>query len=254
MRKGIDQGGTTAMPAEFDLDLDEVLNRKYRVVDHVDPRKTALIVVDMQRFFLEPGQPAYLPGGDGAPSAEAVVESAVRAVELCRQYGIHVIWSRWGLRADGWDVGRWAEKWPTWQAGTVVGPSWENAATEIVDELQPAPGEPVFEKSRYSSFWGTPLDSFLQHLGGVDTLVFIGVTTGFCVRYTVEDAFSRDYRVLVLADCTTAINDPIGPDHPGSGQYIAALRDFAIGLGDVMTLDEFKLALERSPALQLKEA
>jgi ureidoacrylate peracid hydrolase len=234
------------MPEPFALDLDAVLNRRYPGTRHIDPQRTALIVVDMQRFFLEPGQPAYLPGGDGAPSAETVVENAVKAVDLCRRHGIQVIWSRWGLRGDGWDVGRWAPKWPTWQAGTPAGPSWENAATEIVDALDPAPGEPVFDKSRYSSFWGTPLDTFLQHLPDVDTLVIIGVTTGFCVRYTVEDAFSRDYAVVVLADCTTAINDPIGPDHPGSGQYIAALRDFSIGLGDVWTLAELEADLERS--------
>jgi len=234
------------MPEPFTLDLDSVLNRKYRMVDHVDPKKTALIVVDMQRFFLEPGQPAYLPGGDGAPSAELVVENSVKAVELCRKAGIQVIWSRWGLRGDGWDVGRWAPKWPTWQAGTPAGPSWENGATEIVDALKPGPGEPVFDKSRYSSFWGTPLDTFLQHLPDVDTLVILGVTTGFCVRYTVEDAFSRDYRVVVLADCTTAINDPISPENPGSGQYIAALRDFAIGLGDVWTFPELEADLKSS--------
>jgi hypothetical protein len=57
------------------------------------------------------------------------------------------------------------------------------------------------------------------------------------VRYTVEDAFSR-LCGRRACDCTTAINDPIGPEHPGSGQYIAALRDFAIGLGDVWTLAE----------------
>jgi ureidoacrylate peracid hydrolase len=234
------------MPEKFALDLDKVLNRRYPGTKRIDPKRTALIVVDMQRFFLEPGQPAYLPGGDGAPSAEMVVENSVKAVDLCRRHGIQVIWSRWGLRGDGWDVGRWAPKWPTWQAGTPAGPSWENPATGIVDALKPSPGEPVFDKSRYSSFWGTPLDTFLQHLPGVDTLVIIGVTTGFCVRYTVEDAFSRDYAVVVLADCTTAINDPIGPEHPGSGQYIAALRDFAIGLGDVWTLAELEAELQRS--------
>lgn len=234
------------MPQTFSLDLDSVLNRKYPGTRHIDPKRTALIVVDMQRFFLEPGQAAYLPGGDGAPSAEEVVENSVKAVDLCRRHGIQVIWSRWGLRGDGWDVGRWAPKWPTWRAGTPAGPSWENPATEIVDALKPGPGEPVFDKSRYSSFWGTPLDTFLQHLPNVDTLVIIGVTTGFCVRYTVEDAFSRDYAVVVLADCTTAINDPIGPEHPGSGQYIAALRDFAIGLGDVWTLAELEADLERT--------
>ena len=101
------------MPEEFSLDLDSVLNRKYPGTEHIDPKRTALIVVDMQRFFLEPGQPAYLPGGDGAPSAETVIENSVKAVDLCRRHGIQVIWSRWGLRGDGWDVGRWAPKWPT---------------------------------------------------------------------------------------------------------------------------------------------
>jgi ureidoacrylate peracid hydrolase len=75
---------------------------------------------------------------------------------------------------------------------------------------------------------------------GVDTLLMIGVTTNFCVRYTVEDAFSRDYRVVVIADCTSATNDPIQAKVPGSGQYIAALRDFSIGLGDVWTLAELE--------------
>ena len=236
------------MTGRFVLDLDEILNRQYRVVEQLDPQRTALLVVDMQKFFLRPGQAAYLPGGDGAPSAEEVVENSVRAVDLCRRAGIQVIFSRWGLRGDAWDVGLWAHKWPTWKAGTPAGPSWTNESTEIVEELKPLDGEPVFDKSRYSSFYGTPLDTWLQHLPHVDTLVMIGVTTGFCVRYTVEDAFSRDYKVIVLADCTTAINDPIGPEHPGSGQYIAALRDFAIGLGDVLTLDEFESQLEHSRA------
>jgi ureidoacrylate peracid hydrolase len=234
------------MAEPFSLDLDAILNRAYPGITHIDPERTALIVVDMQGYFLDPDQPAYLPGGNGAPSSETVLENVVKAVDLCRRHGIQVIWSRWGLRGDGWDVGRWAPKWPTWHAGTPEGPSWENPATDIVEALNPGPGEPVFEKSRYSSFWGTPLDTFLQHIPDVDTLIIIGVTTGFCVRYTVEDAFSRDYAVVVLADCTTAINDPIGPDHPGSGQYIAALRDFAIGLGDVWTLTELQADLESS--------
>jgi nicotinamidase-related amidase len=239
----VDQISRVRMHTAFTLDLDSVLNRRFPIIDRIEPARTAMVVVDMQRFFLEPGQPAYLPGGDGAPSAETVVDNVVRAVDLCRGHGIQVIWSRWGLRGDGWDVGRWAPKWPTWQAGTPEGPSWENSATEIVAALTPGEGEPVFEKSRYSSFWGTPLDSFLQHIPRVDTLIMVGVTTGFCVRYTVEDAFSRDYKVLVLADCTTAINDPLSPESPGSGQYVAALRDFAIGLGDVWTLAELEREL-----------
>src|SRR5271165_533819 len=99
-----------ALSESFGLDLDDILNRRYRVVEHVDPQRTALLVVDMQKFFLRRGQPAYLPGGDGAPAAETVVENSVRAVDLCRRAGIQVIFSRWGLRGDAWDVGLWARK------------------------------------------------------------------------------------------------------------------------------------------------
>lgn len=228
------------MPEPFEIDLDALLNRNYPVIDALDPAKTAMIVVDMQRYFLDPDQPAYLPGGNGAPSSETVLVNVARAVDVARAHGIQVIWSRWGLRGDGWDAGRWAPKWPTWNAGTPAGPSWENPAIEIAAPLSPLETEPVFDKSRYSSFWGTPLDSFLRHIPEVDTLVMVGVTTNFCVRYTVEDAFSRDYRVLVLADCTSATNDPIQAKVGGSGQYVAALKDIAIGLGDVWTLAEFE--------------
>ena len=123
------------MPEPFDIDLDQVLNRKYPGLTHVDKNKTAMIVVDMQRYFLDPDQPAYLPGGNGAPSSESVLEQCVLAVDFCRKHGIPVIWSRWGIRGDGWDVGRWAPKWPTWHCGTPEGPSWENPAIEIAPPL-----------------------------------------------------------------------------------------------------------------------
>ncbi len=111
------------MPEPFAINLDEVVNRRYPVIERIDPARTALIVVDMQRYFLDPDQPAYLPGGNGAPSSETVLDNVAKAVDLCREHGIQVIWSRWGLRGDGWDVGRWAPKWPRWHAGTPEGPA-----------------------------------------------------------------------------------------------------------------------------------
>lgn len=236
--------------AKFDLDLDAICNRDYRVVKSIDPKKTILLVIDMQRYFLEPGQPAYLPGGDGAPSGVDVIAPSAEVIAWAREKGITVVYSKWGLRADGWDVGRWADKWPTWNAGTPEGPIWppEGAessgrfrnysyATDIVRELEPAEGELVLAKSRYSSFDGTVLDTSLRQRPEVDTIIMIGVTTGFCVRYTANDAFARNYRVAVIADCTSAVNDPLFA-HAGAGQYIAALRDISIGLGDVMTSKE----------------
>ena len=234
----------------FNLDLDAVCNRDYKVVTKIVPEKTILLVIDMQRFFLEPGQPAYLAGGDGAPSGEDVIAPSAEVISRCREAGITVMYSKWGLRGDGWDVGRWADKWPTWKAGTPEGPAWppdgpESSgkfrnyayATDIVRELEPEDGDLVFAKSRYSSFDNTILDTALRERPEVDTIIMIGVTTGFCVRYTANDAFARNYRVAVIADCTSAVNDPLFA-HAGSGQYVAALRDIAIGIGDVMTSDE----------------
>lgn len=231
------------MSEPFGLDLDTLLDRKHLVAERVDPTKTAAIMVDLQEDWLTPGFEEYLTGGNGAPSGETVAENAVKALALYRQYGIPVFWMRWALRSDGWDAGLWEAKWPFWHIGDPKkGPHWENPHGDIHPALKPASGEPIIDKSYYSSFFRTPLDTFLQHIPHVDTLVIIGISTNFCLRYTVQDAFARDYKVVVLADCTTGINSPVNGE-PGSGQYLATLVDIQMGLGDVLTVAELEAKL-----------
>jgi len=80
--------------------------------------------------------------------------------------------------------------------------------TDILAELAPEQGDIVVSKHRYSGFFETELDAILKDLG-VKSLVFAGCTTSVCVESTLRDAFYRDYRCVLLADCTA---EPIGSD------------------------------------------
>ena len=93
---------------------------------------------------------------------------------------------------------------PTGESGRIlVEGTWN---TEIVAALTPEPDDVVVTKHRYSGFYETDLDQELR-AAGIDTLIFTGATTSVCVESTLRDAFYRDYRCLLLSDCTA---EPIG--------------------------------------------
>ena len=113
--------------------------------------------------------------------------------------------------------------------------------TEIVSELRPGPDEEVVYKHRFSGFFETELDTLLRSLGATD-LIFTGCTTSVCVESTVRDAMFRDYRCLLLEDCTA---EPIGDgltrsNHDASLLVIEALFGWVSNSADVIA------ALERS--------
>src|SRR4029079_9706816 len=80
--------------------------------------------------------------------------------------------------------------------------------TAIIDELTPELGDIIVSKQRFSGFHGTDLDTVLRTIGA-RTLVVTGCTTSLCVESTLRDAFFRDYRPLLLADCTA---EPLGSE------------------------------------------
>jgi ureidoacrylate peracid hydrolase len=91
--------------------------------------------------------------------------------------------------------------------------------TAIVEELAPRPEDVVVSKHRYSAFFETALDTILRDRG-IDTLIFTGATTSICVESTVRDATFRDYRCIVLRDCTTEL---IAADAPRSNHEASLL-------------------------------
>jgi ureidoacrylate peracid hydrolase len=98
--------------------------------------------------------------------------------------------------------------------------------TEILPELAPKPGDLVLWKHRYSGFYQTGLDEALRGRG-VDTLIVTGCTTSVCVESTIRDAMFRDYRCLLLEDCTA---EPIGAGLP-RGNHDASLLVLEILFG-----------------------
>ena len=91
--------------------------------------------------------------------------------------------------------------------------------TDIVPELAPEPGDVVLYKHRYSGFYETDLDDVLKGRA-IETLIFTGCTTSVCVESTIRDAMFRDYRCLLLADCTA---EPIGAGLPRSNHEASLL-------------------------------
>ncbi|KRA70553.1 isochorismatase [Caulobacter sp. Root656] len=168
----------------------------------IAPGRTAVLVVDMQVDFASPD------GVLGAFIDMGVVRPALAAAEKlvadARAVGTPVVFV--GLRTTPeTDSAAWNERLRRRGGNPEVDAALcraGQAGSEFYGP-QPAPGEPVVRKTRYSAFVGTDLDQRLRDMG-VDTLVVAGLTTECCVDSTVRDAFDLDYHVFVAADACAA--------------------------------------------------
>lgn len=171
----------------------------------IDPARTALIIIDMQRDFLEPGGFGETLGNDVA-LLKAAVAPCQAVLEAARQAGMLVIHTREGHAPDMHDappakVERGA---PSKRIGD-VGPMGRiliqgEPGHDIVDELYPIAGEPVIDKPGKGAFYATNLGLILANRD-IENLLVCGVTTEVCVNTTVREANDRGFRCVVLADC-----------------------------------------------------
>ncbi len=160
---------------------------------------SALLVVDMQNGFLEPGGSFSRMGFD-VEMLRPAIEGCVDLVEIARSVGVPVIFTRFVYQPGYADAGVTSrELFPGIRVsdGLAHG-SWD---ADIIDGLTPIDGDFVVDKSRYSAFYGTRLQPLLTGLR-VRTLVVCGITTNMCVESTVRDASQQDYRTAVVADAT----------------------------------------------------
>jgi len=218
--------------------IDDYIDRSAMISETIDPEKTLLLVLDMQKACVTPGGAMYIESVGGAPEGKDVVPVVHRVLEACREKGIPVVWSMWGLRPDGKDAGHADKKWGlVGQLSTFPG-SWGNGGDELDDALKPLDGEPVIRKHRFSSFYGTPLSEYMRR-AGADTLVVAGVSTANCAITTAVDGANQDYKVIVLADSSCAIPASLPDQPPGYGQHWEALRNIQANHGDVLLSTEF---------------
>ncbi len=156
---------------------------------NVDPRATALIVVDMQNDFVKE---------DGALVVKQAVETIPairRLLSLARTHGMPVFFTQ-----DTHDPGDM--EFPIWGEHVLRG-SW---GWQIVDELAPRPSERVIQKLRYDGFFGTSLDHELR-LKAIHTVIVCGTVANICVLHTAGSAALRGYKVILAIDAVSAITD-----------------------------------------------
>jgi biuret amidohydrolase len=170
-----------------------------------EPASTALLIIDMQRDFVEPGGFGETLGNDVSQLRQTI--APLRAVlARAREIGMRVIHTREGHQPDLSDcppakLNRGA---PSMRIGD-PGPRGRilirgEYGHDIIDELAPEPGELVIDKPGKGSFYATDLHAVLTS-AGITSLVVTGVTTEVCVHTTVREANDRGYECLVLGDC-----------------------------------------------------
>jgi len=171
----------------------------------LDPTRASLVIIDMQRDFLEPGGFGAALGNDVSLLRRTI--APIRALlERARAAGLTIIHTREGHRPDLADLPPAKKVRGKLAAGIGdPGPMGRilvrgEPGHDIIPELYPLPGEPVVDKPGKGAFFATDLDAMLKNRG-VAQLIVCGVTTEVCVNTTVREANDRGYDCLVVADC-----------------------------------------------------
>jgi nicotinamidase-related amidase len=169
------------------------------------PDSTALLVIDMQRDFVDPGGFGEALGND-VSLLQRAVEPTRRVLNAARAAGIFVVHTREGHRPDLSDCP--PAKRARGRLATGIGDRGPMGRIlirgeyghDIVDELQPVSGEPIVDKPGKGSFYATDLELMLRDRG-IKSLIVTGVTAEVCVQTTVREANDRGFECLVLSDC-----------------------------------------------------
>ena len=168
--------------------------------------RLALIVIDMQRDFIEEGGFGSVLGNDVRPLAR-IVPTVRRLLDAFRGAGLPVVHTREGHVADLSDCP--PSKRARGRGALTIGDAGPmgrilvdgEPGNDLVPELAALPGETVLLKPGKGAFYATPLDALLKRLG-VNHLVFAGVTTEVCVQTTMREANDRGYECLLAEDAT----------------------------------------------------
>jgi ureidoacrylate peracid hydrolase len=198
----------------------------------LDGRKTALVVVDMQNYFVADGMPGC------APEARTIVPNINRLAQATRMAGGTVIWIQtealigdpedWANRKEATSAARWAKR------QSLLARSGDGFA--IYPACEVLPEDKIAIKYRYSAFIPYPseLDGQLRK-DGIDTLLVTGVATSTCCESTARDAAMWGYRTIMVSDGNADHTDAL---------HNHTLGKFLVTFGDVQTTDELVVKLK----------
>ncbi|RVU42452.1 cysteine hydrolase [Lujinxingia sediminis] len=177
----------TGLPDKSSLELPELPITQSLTFD---PSRTALIVVDMQNDFVDPDGSLFV---EAAPSTLPAIDALVASA---RKSGARIVFTRDTHPDDD----REFEIWPV----HCVEGSW---GWQLVDRLQPEPGDHILHKARYDAFYGTELEHLLSRVWKIETVIIVGTVANICVAQTAASAGLRWFDVVVPADGISALTD-----------------------------------------------
>jgi ureidoacrylate peracid hydrolase len=204
--------------------VDRVIARrgKLHLFDKLDPRKTALLVIDMQNAFVAPGAPVEVP------AAREIVPSINRLAAELRKRGVPVIWVLHENRPGGSDWDGFFGAFVADRAKAAAALTAGSDSQKLYPQLKTEPGDLRVAKSRYSAFIKNDFEKKLKERS-IDTLLIAGTKTNVCCECTARDAMMLDYKVVMLSDCTAALSDE---------EHRATLENMIQQFGDVLTADQ----------------
>jgi ureidoacrylate peracid hydrolase len=162
----------------------------------IAPGRTVLVVIDPQNDFLHP-EGRYAEKGIDIAHMQRVIEPLKQVLKDVRAKNIPVVWTRHGTRGVD-DGGPFMRLRPFLQDGGLRQGTW---GYQILEDLEPGEEDWYVEKTRLSAFFQTNLESLLRALNA-DTVLITGVLTNQCVAATSKDAMFRDFKPIVIEECT----------------------------------------------------
>ena len=208
--------------------IERVIARHGRehVHENLDPRKTALVVVDMQNAFMLPGVAHAL-----CPMAEKIVPNINRLALALREAGGKVVWIKTSYTDET------LHSWSTLYG--MLGPKRSAKRAEALADLSKGhelwsaldvrPDDLIVEKNRYSAFiQGSSNLADQLRARGLDTLLITGTVTNVCCESTARDAMMRNFRTIMVTDANAAMTDEM---------HNATLAAFYVRFGDIMSTD-----------------
>jgi len=224
-----------AIPREI---IERMLERRghLHLFDAIAPKRTALVVIDMQHAFLEPGAPSE------TPVAREIVPNINRLAAAVRAAGGVVAWTQGSFERSG------PHSWPLFFQ-TMVNPSRSEAILDALTEGHPGhalwsgldvqPDDLRVAKRRYSAFFpgACELPEWLR-ARDVDTVIIAGTLTNVCCEASARDAMMADFRVFMVSDANAARSD---------AEHVATLATVVQFFGDVRSTDEVLALLAHQP-------
>lgn len=194
--------------------------------DRLDPARTALIVVDMQNYFLAPGS-----NGEAA-AARGIVPSINRLAAALRARGGHVAWLKQTMDGtqESWSHYHRELANPDFSARRIDGLRLGDPGHELHAGMEVRPEDAVIVKRRYSAFiqGSSELEPHLR-ARGIDSLLITGTITQICCESTARDAMMLNFRTVMISDGCASFTD---------AEHAASLTAFYSIFGDVQTVDE----------------